>query len=88
MSNYVGQQLESEELNKILQALLQINGSLRRLNTETDEMSIVLPKLDWLYIVRIIEQNKTSKVGKFYSKEVGDNFFKLGNIKIKHSGES
>ena len=76
MTEYLGQLAEIEELNKILQSLLQINGSLRRLNTETDEVSIVLPKLDWLYIVRIIEQNKTSKVGKFYSKEVGDNFFK------------
>lgn len=86
MSEYLGQQAEIEELNKILQSLLQINGSLRRLNTETDEMSIVLPKLDWLYIVRIIEQNKTSKVGKFYSKGENDGYFKLGNIKIKHSG--
>ena len=87
MTEYLGQQHELNELDKILQSLLQINGSLRRLNTETDEVSIVLPKLDWLYIVRIIEQNETSKVGKFYSKEVGDNFFKLGNIKIKHSVE-
>ena len=87
MTGYLGQQQELNELNKILQSLLQINGSLSRLNTETDEVSIVLPKLDWLYIVRIIEQNKTSKVAKFYSKEVGDNFFKLGNIKIKHSGD-
>ena len=87
MTKYLGQSAEVEELNKILQSLLQTNGSLKRLNTETDEVSIVLPKLDWLYIVRIIEQNKTSKVGKFYSKEVGDNFFKLGNIKIKHSVE-
>ena len=87
MTEYLGQHQEVEELNKILQSLLQVNGSLRRLNTETDEVSIVLPKIDWLYIVRIIEQNKTSKVGKFYSKEVGANFFKLGNIKIKHSGD-
>ena len=87
MTEYLGQQHELNELDKILQSLLQINGSLSRLNTETDEVSIVLPKLDWLYIVRIIEQNETSKVGKFYSKEVGDNFFKLGNIKIKHSVE-
>ena len=86
MTKYIGQQHELNELDKILQSLLQINGSLKRLNTETDEVSILLPKLDWLYIVRIIEQNKTSKVGKFYSKEFGDNFFKLGNIKIKHSG--
>lgn len=87
MTEYIGQQQELNELDKILQSLLQINGSLRRLNTETDEVFIVLPKLDWLYIVRVIEQNKTSKVAKFYSKDVGDNFFKLGNIKIKHSGE-
>ena len=46
MTTYLGQQQELNELNKILQSLLQINGSLRRLNTETDEMSIVLPKLD------------------------------------------
>ena len=87
MTEYLGQQHELNELDKILQSLLQINGSLRRLNTETDEMSIVLPKLDWLYIVRIIEQNKTSKVGKFYSRGVDENYFKLGNIKIKHSVE-
>ena len=87
MTEYLGQLAEIEELNKILQSLLQLNGSFKRMDIETDEVSIVLPKLDWLYIVRIIEQNKTSKVGKFYSKEVGDNFFKLGNIKIKHSVE-
>ena len=87
MTEYLGQQQECKELDSILKSLLQLNGSFKRMDIETDEMSIVLPKLDWLYIVRIIEQNKTSKVGKFYSKEVGDNFFKLGNIKIKHSVE-
>ena len=87
MTEYLGQQQECKELDSILKSLLQLNGSFKRMDIETDEVSIVLPKLDWLYIVRIIEQNKTSKVGKFYSKEVGDNFFKLGNIKIKHSVE-
>ena len=87
MTTYLGQQQEYKELDSILKSLLQLNGSFKRMDIETDEVSIVLPKLDWLYIVRIIEQNKTSKVGKFYSKEVGDNFFKLGNIKIKHSVE-
>ena len=62
MTEYLGQQHELNELDKILQSLLQINGSLSRLNTETDEVSIVLPKLDWLYIVRIIEQNKTIEI--------------------------
>lgn len=87
MTEYLGQQVEVEEMNKILQSLLQINGSLRKLNTDTDEICIMLPKLDWSYIVRVIEQNKTSKVAKFYSKGVDENYFKLGNIKIKHSVE-
>ena len=87
MRTYLGQQQECKELDSILKSLLQLNGSFKRMDIETDEVSIVLPKLDWLYIVRIIEQNKTSKVAKFYSKEVDDNFFKLGNIKIKHSVE-
>lgn len=87
MSNYSGQDHENEELNKILQSLLQINGSLRRLNVDTDEVSIILPKIDWSYIVRLSEQNKNGKFYKFYSKEADDNFFKLGNIKVKHSGE-
>ena len=87
MTEYLVQQQECKELDSILKSLLQLNGGFKRMDIETDEVSIVLPKLDWLYIVRIIEQNKTSKVGKFYSKEVGDNFFKLGNIKIKHSVE-
>lgn len=87
MSKYSGQDHENEELNKILQSLLQINGSLRRLNVDTDEVSIILPKIDWSYIVRLSEQNKNGKFYKFYSKETDDNFFKLGNIKVKHSGE-
>ena len=87
MTTYLGQQQECKELDSILKSLLQLNGSFKRMDIETDEVSIVLPKLDWLYIVRIIEQNKTSKVGKFYSKGESDNFFKLGNIKIKHSVE-
>lgn len=86
MVEYLGQHAEQKELDSILQSLLQMNGSLRRLDLETEDFYITLPSSDWNYLTRIIEQNKTSKVGKFYSKELGCNYFKLGNIKIKRGG--
>ena len=79
-------QNESEELNKILQSILTINGALKRMDVNTDEMYIVLPREDYVYICRIVEQNKTSKFYKFYSKREGDNFFRLGNIKVVCGG--
>lgn len=86
MVSYSGQQQEQKELDSILQSLLQINGSLKRLDLETEDFYINLPSSDWNYLTRIIEQNKTSKVGKFYSKDSDSKYFKLGNIKIKCGG--
>ena len=79
-------QNESEELNKILQSLLQVNGSLKRLNIETDEVYVVLPKSDWNYIVSVADQGKGHKFYKFYSKKESDNFFRLGGVKVKCGG--
>lgn len=84
MTAYLGQTQEGKELDSILQSLLQINGSLRRLDIDTEEVYITIPKIDWLYIVRLSEQNKNGKFFKFYSKEVDQDYFKLGNIKVKH----
>ena len=84
--NNLSEANEQIELNKILQALLQINGSVRKLNIDADEVYVVLPKADWNYIVSVADQGKGHKFYKFYSKKESDNFFKLGNIKIKHSG--
>ena len=83
MATYLGQQQECKELDSILQSLLQINGSFKRLNFETDEIYITIPKLDYAYILRVAEQNKTGKFYKFFSHNKEDNFFKLGNIKVK-----
>ena len=83
MTTYLGQLSEVDELNKILQSILQINGSMKRLDVNTDEMYIVLPREDYVYICRVVEQNKTSKFYKFYSKRAEDNFFRLGNIKVQ-----
>lgn len=84
MTTYLGQQSECKELDSILQSLLQINGSFKRLNIETDEIYITIPKLDYAYILRVAEQNKTGKFYKFFSYNEDDDFFKLGNIKVKH----
>ena len=84
--NNLSEANEQIELNKILQSLLQVNGSLKRLNIETDEMFITLPKLDWKYIVKVIQQNKQGKVYKFFSMGENDTYFKLGNIKVVCGG--
>ena len=84
MTTYLGQQIECKEMDSILQSLLQINGSFRKLDIETDEIYITIPKMDYAYILRVTEQNKTGKFYKFFSHKEGDNFFKLGNIKVKH----
>lgn len=84
MTTYLGQQIECKELDPILQSLLQINGSFRKLDIETDEIYITIPKLDYAYILRVAEQNKTGKFYKFFSYNENDGYFKLGNIKVKH----
>ena len=84
MTTYLGQQSECKELDSILQSLLQLNGSFRKLDIETDEIYITIPKMDYTYILRVAEQNKTGKFYKFFSYNKEDDFFKLGNIKVKH----
>ena len=79
-------QNESEDLNKILQSLLTINGALKKMDIDTDEMFITLPKLDQKYIVKVIQQNKQGKVYKFFSMGEKDTYFKLGNIKVVCGG--
>ena len=83
MTIYLGQQRVCKELDSILQSLLQINGSLTRLDVQTDEIYITIPKMDYTYILRVVEQNKTGKFYKFFSYNEEDNFFKLGNIKVE-----
>jgi len=83
MTTYLGQQQECKELDSVLQSLLQLNGSFKRMDIETDEIYITIPKLDYAYILRVAEQNKTGKFYKFFSYNEGDGYFKLGNIKVK-----
>ena len=84
--NNLSEASEQVEFNKILQALLQINGSVRKLNIDADEVYVVLPKADWNYIVSVADQGKGCKFYKFYSKKESDNFFRLGGVKVKCGG--
>lgn len=61
MTTYLGQQQECKELDSILKSLLQLNGSFKRMDVQTDEVYITIPKLDYAYILRVAEQNKTGK---------------------------
>lgn len=81
MTTYLGQQSECKEMDSILQSLLQLNGSLVRLNIETDEIYITIPKLDYAYILRVAEQNKTGKFYKFFLITKGMNFSSLVILK-------
>ena len=83
MTTYLGQQQECKELDSILKSLLQLNGSFKRMDIETDEIYITIPKLDYAYILRVADQNKTGKFYKFFSYNKDDTYFKLGNIKVK-----
>lgn len=83
MTTYLGQQQECKELDSILKSLLQLNGSFKRMDVQTDEVYITIPKLDYAYILRVAEQNKTGKFYKFFSYNENDGYFKLGNIKVK-----
>ena len=84
--NNLSEASEQVEFNKILQALLQINGSVRKLNIGADEVYVVLPKSDWNYIVSVADQGTGHKFYKFYSKKESDNFFRLGGVKVKCGG--
>ena len=65
MVNYSGQSQESQEVQKVLQALLQISGSLGRLDIPVETFKLVLDKQDWEYLIRVIEQNKTANFSSF-----------------------
>lgn len=87
MSNYSGQKLEEQQVQKLLQSLLQMSGGLGQLDIPVESYKLILNKNDWEYLVRVVEQHKTANFYKFYKREVNCNFFKLGNVKIEHCGE-
>ena len=79
---FLGQEAECKELNNLLESLLTINGCLRRLGCETQDVYLTLPRNDLHYIMRVAEQNPNGKFFKFY-KRSGKDEFMLGSIKVR-----
>ena len=79
---FLGQEAECKELNNLLESLLTINGCLRRLDCETQDVYLTLPRNDLHYIMRVAEQNPNGKFFKFYKRK-GEDEFMLGSIKVR-----
>ena len=74
--------LNEEEIVKLKNTLLQLNGALLRLGIDEEDTHIVLPKSDWVYFDNVLSSEQSS-MSKYY-QSVSDNTFKLSGIAITY----
>ena len=74
--------LSEEEVVKLKNTLLQLNGALLRLSINKEDTYIVLPKADWVYFNNVLISGQSS-MGKYY-QSVSDNTFTLSGIAITY----
>ena len=72
-----------EEIVKLKNTLLQLNGALLRLGVNTEEVVIILPRHDFSYFKNVLESENGS-LAKFYI-HIDDDSFKLSGITISRS---
>ena len=78
--------LSEEEVVKLKNTLLQLNGALLRLGINKEEVVIILPRHDFSYFKNVLESGNGS-LAKFYIP-VDDDSFKLSGITIsRNKGE-
>ena len=70
-------------LNDLRKALLSVNGAIRRLGINTEEVIIILPRHDFSYFKNVLESGNGS-LAKFYI-HVDDDSFKLSGITISRN---
>ena len=75
--------LSEEEVVKLKNTLLQLNGALLRLGINKEEVVIILPRHDFSYFKNVLESGNGS-LAKFYIP-VDDDSFKLSGITISRS---
>ena len=75
--------LSEEEIVKLKNTLLQLNGALLRLGVNTEEVVIILPRHDFSYFKNVLESGNGS-LAKFYISVDADSF-KLSGITISRS---
>ena len=74
--------LSEEEIVKLKNTLLQLNGALLRLGIDKDNTHIVLPKSDWVYFNNVLSSG-VSSMSKYY-RSVGNTKFLLSGISITY----
>ena len=74
--------LSEEEIVKLKNTLLQLNGALLRLGINKEDTHIVLPKADWVYFNNVLNSGQSS-ICKYYQSVSGKEFV-LGGISITY----
>lgn len=72
---------EIKALHDLKEALLKVNGALLKTGVNKDEVIVLLPDADFVYMKRVLETSNTG-LSKFYLK-VCDKEFTLSGIKIR-----
>ena len=67
-------------LNDLRKALLSVNGAIRRLGRDKDEMVVVLPNDDWVYFNNVLSSG-VSSFSNFYIS-ISDYEFTLSGVKV------
>ena len=74
--------LSEEEIVKLKNTLLQLNGALLRLGINKEDTHIVLPKADWVYFNNVLSSGQSS-MSKYY-QSVNANQFTLSGVSITY----
>lgn len=74
--------LSEEEIVKLKNTLLQLNGALLRLGIDKENTHIVLPKSDWVYFNNVLSSG-VSSMSKYY-RSVNDKEFMLSVIGVTY----
>ena len=69
--------LSEEEVVKLKNTLLQLNGALLRLGINKEDTHIVLPKADWVYFDNVLSSGQSS-MSKYYQSVSGKEFVLSG----------
>ena len=74
--------LSEEEVVKLKNTLLQLNGALLRLGINKEDTHIILPKSDWVYFDNVIISGQSS-MSKYY-QSISDKQFNLCGVSITY----
>ena len=74
--------LSEEDVVKLKNTLLQLNGALLRLGIDKEDTHIVLPKSDLVYFDNVLSSGQSS-MSKYY-QSVSDNEFNLSGVSITY----